>query len=543
MTIATLGLAVNSGQVSHATPELLKLTAAAGQAEAAATRLAGATNIEAAAQGKATAAAHMHTAALQANNAAMRMASMQRTNMIFQLNDIGVSLASGMNPAMVAVQQLPQMLQFGLAPALKSIGDIATSVATKFWPVAVAVGAVTATFAGLTYEINKTADVQVGFFDVALAGWQLLAESIGSALAPVWSWIVEKLQWVWDTSAPILKERGNMIVGVFVGSYDAFVAVWDNLPSAFDALMWEVNKSVNNGLVTMVQNAGDKFNTFAAMIDGALRKVGGSFPVRANLEGIRSHYILGDNPNSSGASSLDAASTAFGNAMGQDYLGSAFDALSARAQQIALARAEVDELGGAADKANEKVKKLANEGLELVKGALSGIGSGLWGAIRKGGDILGNIMEMLMSKVDNLIGKLLDSSIDSLLFGNSNKDAGPLGGGLLSGLIGMLPGFSNGGSGVVGGSGSYSPGAPDNTLFIAKAQKGEPFAFGNAARSGGGVVNVNLANSYTIGGTVSDKDVARMAEERDARSAQAIIEAVKAGLPGWQANIQVHGAA
>ena len=54
------------------------------------------------------------------------------------------------------------------------------------------------------------------------------------------------------------------------------------------------------------------------------------------------------------------------------------------------------------------------------------------------------------------------------------------GGSPLAGLFG----FSEGGGGVVGGTGGYAPGAADDTLFVAKAQKGEPFAFGQEALDG-----------------------------------------------------------
>lgn len=539
--IARLGLAIDSSQVEKGTVTLHQLTGAAGQASAAANRLAGATQAEAAGHKAATAATQVHTAALHANNAAMRMGNHVRTNMIYQLNDVGVSLASGMSPLMVAIQQVPQMLQFGLKPALESITGLGKGLVTTFWPITAVLGAVAAGVAGLTYEINKTAETQVGFFDVVQAGWSLLAENIGNALSPVWSWFVDSLAWVWDQISPILKTMGNGIIRPFAFGVEAIGVLWQNLPPAIGDVMITTANVIIKGIEWSINGATRLLNDFLGKYNEGLVAMGQApIPLAAGITIPQASNpyqgALGKLGQGLGDASMNANTT--------DYMGDMFGALSERAQEIARAKGEVEELGGAAEKTNEKVKELANEGFEALKGALSGIGSGLWGAIRKGGDILGNIMDMLMSKVDNLIGKLLDSSIDSLLFGNSNEAAGPLGGGILSSLMGMLPGFSNGGSGVVGGSGSYSPGAADNTLFIAKAQKGEPFAFGNAARSGGGgVVNVNLANSYTIGGTVSDKDVARMAEERDARTAQAVIEAVKQSLPGWQANIQVHGAA
>jgi hypothetical protein len=185
MNVAALGLKVDSSQVEKGTVSLHQLTGAAGQASVAAQRLAGASQAEATGQKAATVAVQAHNAALMAQNTVMRSSVQQRTMMIYQLNDVAVSLASGMNPAMVAMQQGSQILQGGLMPAVRTLVDLGKSLVVTFWPVAAVIGAVAAAVAGLTYEFNKTAEVQVGFFDVALAGWQLLAEGIGSALAPV----------------------------------------------------------------------------------------------------------------------------------------------------------------------------------------------------------------------------------------------------------------------------------------------------------------------------------------------------------------------
>jgi hypothetical protein len=82
----------------------------------------------------------------------------------------------------------------------------------------------------------------------------------------------------------------------------------------------------------------------------------------------------------------------------------------------------------------------------------------------------------------NLLGRIGSMFLDLGVNGLFSAFKGGLGGG--GGFLGGLFGFSEGGGGVVGGSGTYTPGAADDTLFIAKAQKGEPFAFGDAAVHG-----------------------------------------------------------
>src|SRR5690606_6992044 len=59
-----------------------------------------------------------------------------RTNLMYQFSDVGVSLAGGINPAMVAVQQLPQILggPGGANAALKETGNLAALAVTRFGP-------------------------------------------------------------------------------------------------------------------------------------------------------------------------------------------------------------------------------------------------------------------------------------------------------------------------------------------------------------------------------------------------------------------------
>lgn len=85
------------------------------------------------------------------------------------------------------------------------------------------------------------------------------------------------------------------------------------------------------------------------------------------------------------------------------------------------------------------------------------------------------------NEMADILGKIGDSFLDLALNGLFSMFGGGGGGG---GGLGSLFGFSEGGGGVVGGTGSYVAGGADDTLFMAKAQKGEPFAFGDAAVHG-----------------------------------------------------------
>lgn len=457
MDVARLGLAIDSSQVEKGTVSLHQLTGAAGQASVAAQKLAGASQVEATGQKAATVAVQAHNAALVAQNTVMRSSMQQRTMMIYQLNDVAVSLASGMNPAMVAMQQGSQILQGGLMPAIRTLVDLGKSLVVTFWPVAAVIGAVAAAVAGLTYEINKTADVQVGFFDVALAGWQLLAEQITSWVAPVFGAIGSWLQQGWDAAAPILKDIGNALVGTFVFAFEAIKISWGSLPTAIGDLAYQAADRVVFGVQYMIRTIQMKINEFLQGTDAALQ--GAGLPGTGLRVGVMWPEHM-ENPFAGAAdafgSDLGAASSAFD----VDYMGNAFGALSKRAQEIAAAKGELDELGGSAKAANDNVKELAEDGMgklgQFGKSVLSTLSSGF-------SDLFKALMNGTKSATDaiaDLLGKLGDLFIDqafNMLIGGmfgGGFGMGGGGGGLFGGSI--IPGILH--SGGVAGSDGYGHG-------------------------------------------------------------------------------------
>jgi hypothetical protein len=504
MTVASLGIAVDSRQAVTADANLRKMASASAQAEAAVSRLAGASRTasssvqsiasgakaEATAIAIATAKTQANTAALQANAAASRMASFQRRNLLFQLNDVGVSLASGMNPLMVLVQQGSQIATIyegGVVPALKETALMAGRMVAAFWPVTAAIGAVVALVAGLTYEINKAADVQVGFFDVALAGWQLFAEGVASIVAPVFGAIGSWLQQGWDAAAPILKTAGNMIIGTFVGSFDAIKAVWSGLPAALGDWAYQAAQVVADAFTNLVQNAIISMNKLVKSINSRFGSNLADFGVP--YETYPGAVI--QNPYAGAGAGLTAdVSGAFGNAMGTDYMGAAFDAISGRAQKIAAAKQEIEGVGGATKAANDNAKALANEGLaqvedkafsvaEGLQSAFQGLGSGLFDALKQGGDIAGSVLDMLMGKLEQFASSWLDNIVNNginALFGGGLFGGNSLGGGWgVAGGFGKpgifgIPGMAYGGTVGRGGLSWVGENGPELLNLPAGAQ-------------------------------------------------------------------------
>ncbi|WP_375599380.1 phage tail length tape measure family protein [Devosia sp. Naph2] len=137
----------------------------------------------------------------------------------------------------------------------------------------------------------------------------------------------------------------------------------------------------------------------------------------------------------------------------------------------------------------------------------------------------------------DLFGRIGDMFIDLAINGAFSLFGGGMGRG---GFLGGLFGFSRGGGGIVGGQGSYTPGAADDTLFVAKAQKGEPFAFGQAAvdglGSGGGAGGEILVHAVV---RVENGNLVPLVTEVSGRVAGQQIKANNRMLPNLIADYQM----
>jgi hypothetical protein len=518
--VARLGLAVDSSQVEKGTVSLHQLTGAAGQASAAAHRLAGASQSEAAGMRTATAATVAHTAAMNANNAAMRMANAQRTNLIFQLNDIGVSLASGMNPLMVLIQQGSQIAtiysgQGGVGMALKETGNLIGGLATRFAPLGAAVGAVSLLLYGFTRQINEANDANVSMVDTAIAMWESLASAVQTTLGPAFTAFGDMLNREIDIFTEEFTREANYLIGLSVGTVDALKAVWGVLPDAIGHLMFEMARGVSNTIVKMQMDILSSMNDLFSRIDTMAISLGGkAFLPRADVYGFgQANYKLEANPFG-GGDAIGAAGDAFNNAMGQNYVGNWMKGIGSRAQEIAAARGEMDALGGSAKAANDNLK-LLDQGLgnithwteafgSAAKSAFSNLGTGIVEAFRKGGDVATNVLNMLMDKVGQFGETLLNNGLNGLLNMGLNALGGMFGGGTwgvaggFSGFKGIfgIPGMASGGTVARSGLSWVGEQGPELLRLPAGAQviPNAPSMAMAANQNGGEIVINNVIN-------------------------------------------------
>lgn len=336
--------------------------AVARDAQAAGQRVAAAG--ETAAVGLRAEAAAMATVARSS-----QMAAMQQKNLLFQLNDIGVSLAGGANPLLVIAQQGGQIATIwgpeegGVGRAFKETGNMALGLVTKFWPVAAVIGVLTAGVGAMTTEINKNQKQQVGWGDVVAATWQLASENILSAFQPV----IDTLAGFWDWVSPMIAQGMNNTIGVFVFGFTAIKDSWALLPSAIGDLAIQAANNVTGALNDMLNKNRAQTVAWLQNMGNALGPIlGGSFLGASGVLAGSPQLDLKpiDNPFAGAAGKLggqlgqDAA-----DAFGKDYIGM----IGERARQIASLSDETKKLGDAQSTA-AKTSKLLKTGLDAVGG-------------------------------------------------------------------------------------------------------------------------------------------------------------------------------
>jgi hypothetical protein len=201
------------------------------------------------------------------------MARFQLVQLGYQLNDIGVSLASGQNPLIVMVQQGAQIAQIyggqgGVREMFRQIGTLIMRMPGPLKVVAGVASAASLAFAGMTYEINKTTDITVGFGDTAKAVFQVLGRNIKGFLKPVIDAIAPWFSAAWDLVKAGVKATGNFIIHSFqIVSAGIEIAI-DAIPAmfkrAFLMVLWHVKDAVAEiaySIYNMLQSVADGLNS------------------------------------------------------------------------------------------------------------------------------------------------------------------------------------------------------------------------------------------------------------------------------------------
>ena len=394
-------------------------------------------------------------------------ARFQMVQLGYQLNDVGVSLASGQNPFMVLVQQGAQIAQIygngqgGVGAALRQVGQMVGGVAARYPLVTAAIVAGTAAIAGMTHEINETARTTVTFGDTALAVWQLAAEGIATWIMPAIDAIAPWFEAAWDAVTAGVARLGNTLVNAIRVSVLAIGTAVEMIPKLFEAA-WEGARShVFWALADMM--AGVE-SLLAGVASGLNAVFGTNLSVPEGITAAQAG-LNARGSDAAGASSAALASargdrTGFGARAAEiwnaDPMGELFGAISERAQENAARRAAGGAAGsggggagsggfGGSPGASAEAKEEEALGLlDAIKAALASaaedatdlgaqIGDALVGAFRSAEDALADFVATgkldVASLTTSIIGDFARIGMRAYLMGPlTNALQGALGG-------------------------------------------------------------------------------------------------------------------
>ena len=195
-----------------------------------------------------------NTRPVQAFTRSTGQARMQMMNLGYQLNDIGMTLATGMNPLTVMIQQGSQILQIyagqgGVRAALGDISKMLFGIGKRLWPIAALAGG----FGILQREINKTTDVAVSFGDTVKATFQVLWGYVYPFIEGPLADLKAAFGSVLDFIAEWFPKIMNTVIGAMVGSVRAIAATWDLLPDIWHDT-WTVIKNFTLGFIEDIAN-------------------------------------------------------------------------------------------------------------------------------------------------------------------------------------------------------------------------------------------------------------------------------------------------
>lgn len=354
--IATLGFAVDTGGLVKGEARLDGLAGAAKRAEAAAQGVAASVNNAGAVSARAAAGVQAQATAMNTLATSAKMAAFQQRNLVFQLNDVAVSLASGMNPLMVAAQQGSQIATIysaqegGVARAFQETGKMALAAASGLGrmilahPIATAGAlALGGALAGIVEDLHDAGHASIGYSDVFVAAMQVAASGVYSIFKPAIDFLGPYVGAAWDWIADKTKWLANGIVNTFSAGVKIVGTVFGNLPTIAGAAAIGAANAVIAAIESMVNGASSLLNSFIGGVNQLTAGIAAITGGEAAKIGDIGKVSLGriENPYAGQAGKIAAdLSNSLGDTFGQDPVGDFIGAVKARA--IANDQAEQD---------------------------------------------------------------------------------------------------------------------------------------------------------------------------------------------------------
>lgn len=480
-----------------------------------------------------------------------RGASLRLTQLGYQFNDVGVSIAGGMNPFMVLVQQGTQIAQIygsgngGVQQALKDTGSMVTGIAGRFPLVTAAVLAGTVAIWGMRDAINDAGGQQVTFGDTALAVFQVIRDGLWDILKPAVDSIAPWFAMAWDVVIDTFVTVGNALINSTVVVADGIATGLGVIPGLFEAAFALAGSKALTKLHDLLWYAGEALNKFATMVNDTF----GTSLNTANFAGQL--QWLSDKSGALSVAASEAGAT--GASQLQDYLGRAraqldadplgdfFGAVSEQARENARRREEeeADKKGGKGRKGGGKKSRAAKEKDE-VKELETGWGAVLakldeyWKDAQDIGPAMGDVLVSSFKRAEDAFGEFLKTGkfgfrdlIDGFLIDFAKLEfrrniLGPLAKGLSgalggSGALDILWPMNSTGTGTLGlpsfdgggytGAGPRSGGLDGRGGFLAMLHPDEDVIDRTrGGRRGGGAPVINV----TLNGAAGNQEVRSM---------------------------------
>ncbi|NHK29196.1 hypothetical protein FF098_014845 [Parvularcula flava] len=378
--LATLGIGIDSSGALKGAKDLDKLSASAKKAEVSTDGLersfTGAT-----AKAQASAAANMSvnksarqmatafdvsTAATDANSRAMmanvasaRRASQMQRQLSYQLIDIGQAIPLAFQSPLYAMQnfgfqtaQIGQLYmgQGGFNQAIKDASRQVGGFVTRMGPMVAVGGAVAAVFAGLTHEINRTSKETVGMGDVFQATMQSAGSAIYQYLEPGISAIAPWVQQAWDLVVRATGMAVNMSVRQFLYMVETAKTAFKAGAVVVGSTVEAITNSFAEPIQGLIDGTAKGINALLAALD-VVNQAYGRAPLNIRVNPIELTTTDGatlGNLRETIAKELMGVGVDFNEAVQRientDYAGAIYRDISARAQAIAKARRDAEEV-------------------------------------------------------------------------------------------------------------------------------------------------------------------------------------------------------
>ena len=411
-------------------------------------------------QSAARAQAVVHNVApVQRFNRSLGQSRMQMMNLGYQLNDIGMTLATGMNPLTVMIQQGSQILQIyagqgGVRAALGDVSKMLTGLGKRLWPLALLAGG----FKTLQNRINETTDVGVTFGDTLLATFQVLGRHISTVFGPIVSKIAEVFSVVWNTVVDWTIWAMDKLINSVRVAVHVIPAILQSIPRYFESVfsmalahvywaMADMTAAVSSAMGGVAQAMNDTFGTTlnTDVLSGATTWLMGAG---------NDAFVAGDNAGRQAAEGFNQAMSEVGDIWNSSPLGSLFGEIRDQAIVNATNRVAdgMEDIAGGAGRAAEETGTLVEElsdGLQEAADNLAGVfGSAFERIAETGRFVFSDFIQDLNQLIITSTSKLLQEELSKMFLTTLR---GPSGSGFASLFTGLFSGTSTVGARARGG--------------------------------------------------------------------------------------------